>query len=271
MSPLEQKMMEYMSNSPAYQPLIKPINRLLAAANDDDPATGPEGEIKKYFTFDETGHIMISSTVEQEKDMDPGVREVFQKAIVFFGAWTAAIASKQKTLYDYDAVSGIIGASGYFVNMATEDRTFNYTSHEMSIGNSIIADALGSIASGGSAMKIAQNIVQGLGGQLRISSEHEDKHQKIAQLMFVCQNLMGMPIVNVSLYYIQRDETVDVSKTDCSSSTTDTINFKYHKQDFMFVDPTLLEKYSKDFSQSKEYQDLIKKLADLIPTDKPTS
>jgi hypothetical protein len=262
MSTLIQRMKDYMQSNPSYSRLIRGGEMLRA---DNDSPTGPEDEIKKYYTFDDTGHIMISSTVAEEKDMDPGVKAVFQKAQVFFGAWTAAIAQKGRSMYDYDAINAVIAQSGYFINMGTEDRTFNYTSHDVVVSTAIVEDALGSIAAGGSALRIASNIIKGLGGQLQVSSEHTDEHQKIAQLMFVCQNLMGMPLVSATLYYIQRDETKDITKTNCSSTYTDTIQFAYHKQDFMFVDPDVINKCSDDFKQSDAYKALIASLAKAIP------
>lgn len=264
-----QKIKTYLNTNPSYVSKIAkhyPINNIaMVTTESDDPGDSSSTEIKKYYTFDQTGHIMISSTVKDETQMDPAVKDVFQKAIVFFSAWSAAVAKAEKTLYDYDAISAIINKSGYFVNMGLQDREFNYTSHGITLGTSIISDALGAVNAGASSMEVAQKILSGLGGQLRVSSQETQSTKKIAQLMFVCQNLMGIPIVSVSLFYIQKSETLSVVSSNCSTSTTDNINFKYHQEDFMFVDPDLLKKCSTDFVQTQEYMDLINKLASYVP------
>ena len=55
-------------------------------------ADGDKHSIDKYYTFDEKGHIMVVTTSHDTDNIAPAVRETFQKVIVFFGAWTAALA-----------------------------------------------------------------------------------------------------------------------------------------------------------------------------------
>lgn len=88
----------------------------------DEPPDG--GEITKYFTFNQTGNVMVSSTVAEEEKLDPDVKKAFKKAIVFFGAAAAALSKKGKTLYDYDALDQVITSLGIFSALHREDRSF---------------------------------------------------------------------------------------------------------------------------------------------------
>ena len=143
------------------------VSRLLAA----DAGPGDDsGQIKIYFIFNQTGNIMIASTTPNEKEIDPSVKAVFQKVIVFFGAWTAALAKKGKDLYDADALSQIIGASGFFVRMHEEDRSFNYSSTQLTLDTAIITSALGAVGGIGGALAIAEKVVGSLGSQLLVVS-----------------------------------------------------------------------------------------------------
>lgn len=227
-----------------------------------------EGEIKKYYTFNETGNVMVSSTVADEKDIQPAVLQVFQKASVFLLMMTAALNKKGKTLYDYEAWNDIIAGSGKFVAMHEEDRTFDYASKEFTLNTAIISAALGSISPMGGALQIAQKVIDSLGGQLRIASSDTKTSKKIAHMLLVCENLMGMPLVNVSLFYVDSKEAQTVSKSNCHGYVSTAVNFKYHQQDYMFVDPDYINKYAKEFTKDPEQDKLIDEFAGLIKEHK---
>lgn len=223
-----------------------------------------EEEIKKYYTFNQTGNIMISSTAADEKDISPEVKKVFQKTIVFFGAWTAALSKAGKNLYDYEAIGAIIGKSGFFVKMHQEDRTFDYSSTQLTLNTAIIKNVLGGIDTIGGALSIAQKVVDSLGSELRVATEKSETTKKIAHLLFVCENLLGLPIVNISIFYTSAKEASFVTETNCHETVQKTINFQYHQDDYMFVDPDYINQFSDDFKANPEYEKLIEQLTKYI-------
>lgn len=247
---------------------VPPPVTLMAGTATAGPLKG-EGEIKKYYTFDQSGSILISSTVGEEEKMEPEVRKVFQKVIVFFGALTAAITKAGKDMYDYDALEAVIGKSGLFISIHQEDRTFMSGATSLTLDTAIIETVLGiAIAPESGALAIAKQVISGMGKQIQLSVSGKVARDKVAHLLFICENLMGMPIVSISLFYIDMKQAEVVTKSNCHQSITETLTFKYHQHSYLFVDPDYINKFSEDFKDNPEYQELINKLAGYIPKDK---
>lgn len=224
------------------------------------------GEIPKYFTLNQTGNIMISSTAEKEADISENVKETFQKVIVFFGAWTVALNKKQKTLYDYDAIASIIGGSGLFIKMHEENRKFRYSSKGLTLNTAIISNVLSGFASmgGTTALSIARTVVGTMGHELTLSATNNQADKKIAHLLFVCENLLGMPIVSVLLFNTTANQSESVTKSNCHETLDKEVNMAYHQDTFMFVDPQFINKFTEDFKSNPDYEKLIDKLAESI-------
>lgn len=221
---------------------------------------GSSTEIDKYYTFDEKGHIMVVTTSKDTDNIQPAVAETFQKVIVFFGAWTAALNRAGKTLFDYDAVTKIIGSSGFFISTGKEVRKFSSESTTASLDTSIIQGVIGGGITGG-GLGIAKRVLANIGTTITASFAAEGVEKEICHLMFICESLMGMPIVTVSLYHTHLKQHAWVTTTNCSSVSRQTISFDFAADDYLFVDPTFINKFSAAFQGSKEYDELIDKLA----------
>ena len=221
---------------------------------------GDEHSIDKYYTFDEKGHIMGVTTSKETDDVAPAVRETFQKVMVFFGAWTAALARKNCSLYDYDAVKQIISSSGFFVSMGSETRSYHSDSTEVTLNTAIIGAVLGSDITGG-GMEIAKKTLAKIGGQISGGFSEQKTDKEIAHLLFICESLMGMPIVTISLYHTKLEQFGWVQKTNCEEVSRQTIDFKFHSDDYLFVDPDYINKFTEDFEKSDSYEKLIDELA----------
>ncbi len=219
------------------------------------------GEIAKYYAFDEKGHILFASTSEGEAGED--VKKIFTKVVCFFAAMTAALQRKEKTLFDYEAVNSIIAGSGWFISLGKEKRMFSSESTSASLNTTIIQNVLGSNISGG-GMKIAQNILASLGGQITASYEKSDTKKEIAHLLFICESIMGIPMVSVSLYHTNMEQHAWVAKTNCSTVSRNSLSFKYESDDYMFVDPEFINKFTPEFQRSEAYDKLIENLANSI-------
>lgn len=219
------------------------------------------GEISKYYAFDEKGHVLFASTSDGEASAD--VKQVFTKVVCFFAAMTAALARKEKTLFDYEAVNSVIANSGWFIALGKEKRSFNSESTSASLNTTIIQNVLGSCVTG-AGMKIAQNVLASLGGQITASYEKSDTKKEIAHLLFICESIMGIPMVSISLYHTNLEQHSWVTKTNCSTASRSTINFKYEADDYMFVDPEFIKRFTPEFQRSEEYDKLIEELANLI-------
>jgi len=223
----------------------------------------PGGEIQKYYTLNQTGNIMVSSTVDNEKDLSEDVKAVFQKVVVFFGALAAALTKAGKDLYDYDAIAKIVTSSGLFMRVHEEDRSFQSGSTSLTLDTAILGSVLSGFASmgGTTALSIAQTVIGNMGSQLKLAVSSKQEAKKIAHLLFVCENLMGMPIINVLLFNTTAKQSQTVTGSNCHTSVNTSVSMTYHQDTFMFVDPTYIEKFSTAFESNPEYEALIGKLA----------
>ncbi len=105
---------DFISNNEKYQEYLAKTPRAKTLRNEENESNQ---EIKKYYSLNQTGNILISSTVDTEEDLAEDIKEVFQKAIVFFGAWTKALSTKNRSIHDMDAVEKLIERSGFFVDL----------------------------------------------------------------------------------------------------------------------------------------------------------
>ena len=227
---------------------------------------GAEHSLTKYYTFDERGHIMVATTSADTENLAAEVRSTFKKVIVFFGAWTAALARKGHTIMDYEAVNQIIASSGNFVSTNKEKRTYHSDSTSVSLNTSIIGDILGTDITGG-GMAIAKKTLAIIGGEIKSSFEKQQTDKEIAHLLFICESLMGMPIVTVSLFHTKVSQHEWVQKTDCEKVSRQTVDFEFESDDYMFVDPDYINQFTDDFEKSADYEKLIENLAASL--DKP--
>jgi hypothetical protein len=233
---------DFVLTQPAYlQKLPVPASPGLFA--DEAPV---DVEIKKYFTFNSTGNIMISST-SPDGITTPEVRKVFEKVVVLFGAITAAMALKDKDLYDYSALEQVIERSGLFIIMRQEDRDFAYTSREVALNTAIITGILGAVSGPEPAMKIAVNTLASIGSTINASLAGTRSSKEIGNLLFVCEDLMGMPIVSVQLFGVKADNLVAVAKSNCSTHVKTEVSFKFHQNTYMLEDPEYINQFSNEF------------------------
>ena len=72
---------------------------------------------------------------------------------------------------------------------------------------------------------------------------------------------MGMPIVTISLYHTKLEQFGWVQKTNCEKVSRQTIDFKFYSDDYLFVDPNYINKFTEDFEKSDSYEKLIDELA----------
>jgi len=236
----------------------------------------------KRYVFNETGNIMLATTDSQTDNIQQEVRDVFAEVSVFFGAMTKAISQTVNphakpdkdgnkpyyNLYNYDALQSVIDGSGYFVRVNEEDISYTTSSWGANFSKELIEAVLG-LATGGGALSFASAMVNSMGKEgVNINGQSSSLHSKVANVIFVCEYLLGMPIV--SAIVITADSKT-VSQTmqlgpcfkEQSSSTTMTV----HKETFMFVTPAFIKQYAGDLSSimnDPEYLKLIMELESLV-------
>jgi hypothetical protein len=224
----------------------------------------PDHELQKYYTFDELGHVMVATTSKDSDQVSPELQTIFEKVVVFYGAWTAALSRKGKTLFDYDAVKAIIDKTGFFINTQMEARSFNSKSTSVSLDTTIIQSVLSGGVTGG-GLAIAKRILAAIGNQITMSFSKQDTKKEICHFLFIVENLLNVPLVSVSIFHTSMDQMSWVQKTNCSQVSHTSIKFSYKADDYMFVNPELIHQFSPDFTTDSDFETLISQLEGYIP------
>ncbi len=132
------------------------------------------------------------------------------------------------------------------------------------LNTAIIEDILSGYGSMGSALKIAQLAVGSTGHTLTVAAEKGESGKKIGHLLFICEDLMGMPLVTLQLIHTTVKESQEVTKSNCHKTSKKSLKMTYHLSTYMFIDPNYIEKFGDDFKLTPEYEELIEELAGYI-------
>jgi hypothetical protein len=240
-----------------YRGIYFPADTVGAEPNGDTP-------LDKYYTFDELGHIMVATTSKDNEHPSPELIEDFHRVEVFFSAWTAALRRKDKNLFDYDAITAIIEKSGYFINTEQQKRDFSSSSTAVTLDTTIIENII-SCGVGGTGIAIAKRTLAAIGNQIKIGFDQKKTDKEICNILFVVESLMTIPIISLSIFHTTYDQMSWVQTTSCSEVCHNSIKFSFSGDDYIFVAPSLIDKYTPEFRTSKEYEDFITTLEGFIP------
>jgi len=234
----------------------------------------------KYYVVNETGNIMVATTSPDSTKIDPDVLAVFQEVAVFFAAMTSAISSTPRngkvapygrrdyyTIYDYEAIEAIVNQSGLFVNVREEDLTYQRQDDTIDVNLELIESLLGVALTDGVGAAGLKASLNAMGKQATFSYNSSGKSDKIANILFLCEYIFGMPIVNVLYFYLDEKVTEDVVTTPCVSADFAKTALTIHKDTFMFVLPDWIRKYAGDLasvSTDPQYRALIAELKGYI-------
>ncbi len=224
------------------------------------PEEAAPGELVKHYAFDATGHIMTATTADSTV-LSPELKALTTKAIVFYSMLNAALHSRGADLSDYGKVSEIIDRLGVFTSMGSQDRTFRNTETDLALNLAIIKDVLGSLNLIGNSLQIVKSIITGIGDQLKVKAESSLSTAEVAYPLLVCEELMGVPIVTVTLFYLKATEMESVLETNCLTHAESTVTFDYHQENYLFVDPAYIDHFPPDLLDAPDYAGRIAEIA----------
>lgn len=212
-------------------------------------------EATKYYIFNETGNIMLASTVDTNKEIEKSVQEVFAEVAVFFAAMTRAISTTVNpadppnlySLYNYTALSNVIDGSGLFVHVTEEDVTYKSSSVGVDFSKGLIEALLG-LATGAGEMSFASAMLASMGNEaVSIQGQTSHTDSKVANIVFICEYLLGMPMVSAIVVYADvTQNTLSIKIGPCFSETSKSTTWILHKDTYMFVTPKFIKKYASD-------------------------
>jgi hypothetical protein len=239
------------------------------------PGADPHNvQATKYYIFNETGNIMMSSTDLDSSKIQKSVRNVFAEVSVFFAAMTKAIStSKQPNgqpyqLYDYSVLEKVIDGSGLFVHVTEEDVVYTTESFGMEFSKQLIESLLG-LATGAGELSFASAMISSMGSSaLKISQQSSSQNSKVANIVFVCEYLLGMPVVSALVVYADLStNSQSFSIGPCFSESSTSTTWTLHKDTYMFVTPKFIKKYAGDLLSVEtdvNYTELVNYLKALI-------
>jgi hypothetical protein len=217
-------------------------------------------EVKKGFVFNETGNIMMSTTDLTNSTIAAEVQACFAEVSVFFAAMTRALEraavsgmtgvdrdgnSYNYSLYDYESMKKIIDNSGCFIQVNEEDVNFTTESFGTTFSKELVEAVLG-LATGTGELAFAQAMVSSVGkAGFAISQSKSTQSTKVANIIFVCEYLLGMPAI--SAIVITADNTQDafqIKVGPCWSEENAETSLKIHKDTYLFVTPSFIKTYS---------------------------
>ena len=220
-------------------------------------------EIPKYYATGLNGNVVFVTT-EKGAPLDGDVKDTFAKAVTLMSAISSALADKA-SLYDFDVYNAVISKSGYFMPLDLQDSTFHADSTTVSVDLAIVESIVGAAAAPEAALAL-KGIVQTLGGKLNVAVQNKVAHKKIAKMILWLEEILGVPLCMIQIYYIQTDESQHLVNTSCAKVATQAVDIQYHMQGYLFVDPQWLAKFTPQFAQTADYKALVDHLKSLVPT-----
>lgn len=241
------------------------------------PAEDPHNiQADKYYIFNQTGNIMFASTEEMAGEIPESVRDLFAEVSVFFAAMTKAITSTPNpddddnpySIYNYTALQKIINKSGLFVHVTETDYTHESSSFGITFSKELLEGLLG-LATGAGALSFAQGMLSSMGKEgLKLGISNDRKDSKVANIVFVCEYLMGMPSVSALVVFCDTEDNKSTFEFGpCIKTETNSMTLTMHKDTYLFVTPEFVRKYSADLASvadNAEYNEFVEYLQALL-------
>lgn len=219
------------------------------------PVKNPHNvEATKYYIFNETGNIMMASTVDSNTPMSQEVQDVFAEVSVFFAGMSRAITTtinpetkKPFSLYNYTALERVISGSGLFVHVTEEDVLYKTEQFGANFSKDLIEALLG-LATGAGALGFAQAMIASIGNEgVNISQSSSTSESKVGNIVFVCEYLLGMPIISAIVVYADaKEHKQQLQLGPCFSEQSVQTSWTMHKDTYMFVTPKFIRNYAGD-------------------------
>ncbi|MEM7229599.1 MAG: hypothetical protein AAF432_12380 [Planctomycetota bacterium] len=229
----------------------------------------------KRYIFNETGNIMVASTELASEQIAESVRDVFAEVSVFFAAMTKAMSTtinprtrKPYSIYNYNAIRSIIDGSGLFAQVTEEDVEYESDSFGMTFSKELIEAVLG-LATGEGELSFASAMVSSIGSAgFKIGSRRDSTDKTVANIIFVCEYLLGMPIVSAIVVRCDTSKHVETFRAGpCVKGSKTSFSMKLHKDTYMFVTPRFIKEYAGDLDSAEadlKFAEFVDFLRDLV-------
>lgn len=252
----------------------------MANQNQSVPVTAPvknphNVQATKYYVFNETGNIMMSSTTDSSSPITQDVQKLFSEVSVFFAGMSRAItttinpATKQHySLYNYEALERVISGSGLFVHVTEEDMSYKTSQFGVNFSKELLEALLG-LATGAGALSFASAMVSSIGNEgVNISGQSNSSNSKVGNIIFVCEYLLGMPVISALVFSMDASTHKQQFKLGpCFQESSTKTEWKIHKDTYMFVTPNFIQNFAGDLdsiNSNADYLEMINWFSGLL-------
>ena len=251
----------------------------------------------KHYVFNQTGNIMIATTGDANQ-LDEHFKAICAEVSVFFATLTKAIHSvinpktnQPYSIYNYKALRKVIQKSGMFVLLHEKEMTFETSNPMEFFGKEFFQSVLGiSLQEGelsfaqeafNAMSKEADHIVEeksrvenevlapqsrGIGdSEAKGDAEEDTEEEKVSNIIFVCESLLGMPLVSVIVTHARPQDLKEENEDDTKQESHEKSGFfkrmlsfhhhekqedapvkrswTYQKDTYLFVSPQFFKDY----------------------------
>lgn len=257
--------------------------------------------LPKYYVFNETGNIMLCTTKEGVSQVNEEFRTSCAEVSVFFSAMSKALSTtpipKEKdtdptryySIYHCDALEKILENSGLFIEVNDETVHFSCKGVGNHLNKALMEAALGR-KFGETKLHFARGILSTIKRNRDEAHQNADPHFSAGSIFFVCEILLGMPVISAILVKIdplwKKNKTKEgniVHRTDEDDNVADLFtlanededDFEYQgneryweieKHTFLFTPPTVLKAYvgNLETTYSAEMESFVENLKNII-------
>lgn len=229
--------------------------------------------LKKYYSFNETGNVMVSTTREGTEVLNEELRKMFLDMSIFFAAMTKAIVTngegndKSNSIYNSDAITKILDQSEFFVKVRSE----NITVSSSEVGDKMTKELTERIL-GREFEEEKLNFTKGL-FQSMIQSKEDDNDA--GSIFFICEYILGLPMVSAVVIQLDACEGKGTSLLEgktvenefrhmgeilelTESSHTIMREWEFDKNTYMFISPRSISNTNfPEPGEDQSYEELV--------------
>lgn len=278
--------------------ILRGFSRLFGAQDSSGlPKGAPYTPLPKHYLFNETGTIMLCTTDVSIKEFHNDVKDAFTDITVFFAAMSKALndtinkeTGKPYSIYNYQAVKNILGASEMFIEVNVEERLFESKHVGETLGKEFLQQALHRDF-GDNPLSFTRGMFNGMSFQSQNGdASHPGGSLKMSRggcIIFICEILMGIPQVSAIQLFIEPTSCkLEAAKNnklvtvkDDASDAQDALTlgamaecnhtpkgrqrcWRFKKRSYLFVPPKYLSNNagSLNYSNSESIEGLVNRL-----------
>ena len=162
-----------------------------------------------YNLLNETGTILIRTTVPPSEPLPPEVRDEFTAVMAFYAGMTRAMTftpnpetGKPFSLFNYHAIERIVDNSGRFSKVSTDTLHFHTWATAEAFGRKLYHRLFG-VKFGSRETRTISAVLETMGSEaIRMLEADNTQEYKAGHITFILEYLAGIPSITAKAIYI---------------------------------------------------------------------